>query len=462
MKSILFPSFLIQFDNWLKLNKPNLWVLNLHYIIYYCLISTAIQSAIAFAYPVDLRNMVTVEMVFGYLMIPVTVATIFWILSLIKYNVHETFVHQSIWKELGKFFGYILVLFIIITQAYVMPAVFNYKNGKTLSDTDLKIVSRALNYLNQNNFHEVSYDVAKDEYKIIFEDYPYYDEALKKECDTIQLHRINNSGLKNAYLSTLYVIKYTKKDLLKEINDFITIHNQWFPELPIRLKAEDLIQKIVNKEPSIYTSLVNQSPTEYGYYSYSEAQYLNNLYYDVVKSKRWSNDLFDEACLFFFWASLAIAYVIWLCSLLRWQDLVRLVIVLAASPILIGILGVTLFGLMDMDDDYVLVLIPIPFFLFLFQSIKSMFEHNFSGYKNVITCLIVIAFPISSFYFYGAIDELTDIVFDNNGLILGMDRYEFSSYCMSIAITAVPFLGILGIMAFSPILKRHYALPKAK
>lgn len=152
MKKILKPDFLEAIDRWLMLHKPSLWMTNLHYVLYYVLIATIVQTMIALVYPIDFRHTVDVEVLYGFVLVPVLLCGVLWIVKMVRYNIHHTYTKRSIYKEFGVFLLNAFVLTLIMSQTYVMPTILNWKIGHTITEQEDQIVDKGFFYLGRNSY----------------------------------------------------------------------------------------------------------------------------------------------------------------------------------------------------------------------------------------------------------------------------------------------------------------------
>lgn len=280
-----------------------------------------------------------------------------------------------------------------------------------------------------------------------------------------------------------YQSKISKEELIKVLDDLKGFHNGWYPEAKINLSSERIISDfIMQKRNDAYDSLTAYTydctwKPDYNHvmtrHYHNSVDYVHERIRPYERAKYWEKDIFelDEAIRATFWCIVALSFLLWIVSLVRWQQLLMTAITIALSPILIGLIGVTLFGLMKIDDDYIPVFILVIYLVFLWQAIKSHFRDRITSYQNVITVLVTMCFPaipllLTAWWWIKTWQEYKYYQAERiNGvaqvkLIYGYD-YDIFESALFLSGEALTFVFVfLAIAIFSPILKKHYALPK--
>ncbi len=293
------------------------------------------------------------------------------------------------------------------------------------------------------------------------------------KLDTLTIWDIDFDNDRNHSNQNLYYLsKVSENQLLNDLDAIKEFHNHWFPEAPINLSSKKLISNYVMKEidqaydsltaktyDSKWTLNIIQEPVRS---SFRYVDYVDDLISEFETAKNWRKEIFSEfAIRGTLWFIIALSFLLWIVSLVRWQQMLITAIVVALSPILIAIIGVTLFGLLDVDDAYIMPLITFTYFVFFVQAIYSLFQTKINSYKNVITILVTFFFPLTPIAIIAWIwDTYKWQYYHNSQLILGYDYETFNSLLLTTAeITTFVFV-FVAMVIFTPILKKHFALPK--
>jgi hypothetical protein len=141
---------------------------------------------------------------------------------------------------------------------------------------------------------------------------------------------------------------------------------------------------------------------------------------------------------------MVIAYLLAISSVMSWQQLLRLGIVLALLPIVLGIIGfsISVFG---GDDDFGYIFFFLLYLGLICLVFKNIGEKEFSPAINVILAIIALSFPLIPLYMHAWVREVT----------YGGVDFDYIRVLIFV-------FGIIGVLIFTPLLKKHYALPKSK
>lgn len=502
MKKILNPPFLQNIDRWLMLHKPSLWKTNLHYVIFYTLLSLVLQTTIAILYPVDIRSMVETESIYAYLIIPASICAILWVVKMVQYNIHHTYVKQSILEEFGVFSFNIIALLLITTQVYVMPTIFNWKNAHTITHEENLIIDKGLFFLADGMSYGNNYNARKYNY----ESRSYYYEPIREaiynsendtytlsynspnrlgkislQLDTVSFEDVIERPDENPYntTNTYYRSRIKRKELISHLDRFKDFHNHWYPEAKLTLTSEKIISDfIMKKKANTYDSLTTETYnyewiTQDGIEPYrsqvTNVLYINDLIDDIENAKGWEEDIFDlvfttRATL---WLITIIAFILWIITLVRWQQIFATIIVIALSPIIIGPISIFLFGVVQLDFEFWAPLLLLLIYGFFFiQAVMSNYKNSITIYKNIVTIIVTLLLPLVPIlvmawsweeYIRGTAyyDD-----FHEYRLIFGVEYHLFQDLFLIVGEALIFIFVFVAIAIFGKILKKQLALPR--
>ena len=439
MKNILNPHFIQKIDHYLLTRYPNFWISKIHYVLYYSLISTIISTIIGSIYPISIQNFPSVNTVYAYLFIPVTVVTILWVVKQLHYNLNHNHTKSGPLEELKRALISTLVLGIIFSQLYILPTVLNQREKTFLSAQTEKIIIEGLHYFN----------LRKDNYQIITnpktqKHHIYLSYNFNLGSDPIK--EKNHAEVDN-YSKKL--VK-TRAEIYKEINTFIEWYNKSYVGIDqINDTTEEIIERLFDIEKR-----EEYDRKKYDYYYTSEINgELRQMVREINKARYYTHFPYDEAV---YLLSFIFAILITFVSIFKqvfWKQFLIMIGVLALSPLVIGILAVTFFGLLDIKDDWGYFPPILVYVFFIFQILLFFRRKEFSGYLVVITMLIHVTLPFVPIYLFETIKD---------GLNIDLYDYWYYQSIDEIFLYLGYLLVFLAIPLFQPIYSRLYVLPKKK
>ncbi|MDI9364285.1 MAG: hypothetical protein QM541_04990 [Flavobacterium sp.] len=193
-KRPLAPSILNKLDNYLLLNKPEIWSARTHLVIYYGLLFMALLAGICFIIPDDARTSSNLYFWAMFMTVVCIIAIIGWLLFLLRFNVFKRFGNITAFGRLSTFLLYFISVGTIVAFAFVQPAVETIRANKAYSDAE---IINDINTINLNicklEFDSIptewDYDtvvvVAKPSERKLAIDYEDYEASDEATVDTL-------------------------------------------------------------------------------------------------------------------------------------------------------------------------------------------------------------------------------------------------------------------------------------
>lgn len=161
-KRPLAPSILNKLDNYLLLNKPEIWSARTHLVIYYGLLFMALLAGICFIIPDDARTSSNLYFWAMFMTVVCIVAIIGWLLFLLRFNVFKRFGNITAIGRLTTFLLYFVSVGTIVTFAFVQPAVETIRANKAYGDAEVI-----------NDINTINLNICKLEFDSIPTDWDY-------------------------------------------------------------------------------------------------------------------------------------------------------------------------------------------------------------------------------------------------------------------------------------------------
>jgi hypothetical protein len=136
-KRFLSLPVLNKLDNWLLLNKPETWSARTHLVIYYGGLFMLALAAICFVFPDDARSASGAANWALFTSIITLLATVLWVIYLLRFNVFKRFGNTSATNRLVTFVMYFIAAGIITLISFVEPAVETVKANMAYGDEEL-------------------------------------------------------------------------------------------------------------------------------------------------------------------------------------------------------------------------------------------------------------------------------------------------------------------------------------
>lgn len=165
-KRPLAPSILNKLDNYLLLNKPEIWSARTHLVIYYGLLFIALLAGICFIIPDDARSSSNIYYWAMFMAVVCLIAIIGWLIFLLRFNVFKRFGNITAFGRLATFLLYFTSVGTIVAFAFVQPAVETIRANKAYSDAEVI-----------NDINTINLNICKLEFDSIRKDW-YYDTVV--------------------------------------------------------------------------------------------------------------------------------------------------------------------------------------------------------------------------------------------------------------------------------------------
>lgn len=165
-KRPLAPSILNKLDNYLLLNKPEIWSARTHLVIYYGLLFMALLAGICFIIPDDARTSSNLYFWAMFMTVVCIIAIIGWLLFLLRFNVFKRFGNITAIGRLTTFLLYFVSVGTIVAFAFIQPAVECIRANKAYSDAEII-----------NDINTINLNICKVEFDSIGKDW-YYDTVV--------------------------------------------------------------------------------------------------------------------------------------------------------------------------------------------------------------------------------------------------------------------------------------------
>jgi hypothetical protein len=433
------PKFLKKLDSTLLRKYPNLWVTNIHYVVFYTLIFDSILYGLTrlkgFAITSETSDTITPV---SLMIVPAILIFVFWFIKQARYNVDKNYGRSNIGHDYQNFFVYVLSIFLIITTVFIIPEGLsdNMKSAIPLeqleSDTDK--LNKGYAYFHREVTFVDDEIVSRRSPVLILRDYYY----------------ISNSH-------TFKKVKVNREIALNEIKDFIATHNK-YTNHKIDLTASQVLEKAQN---DINVRLPQYD--EFGNYIQSVDSKLEKMHriYKHREGAMFANSDFLKV-LFGIVGFLALAT--WMFKNVHWKNFLAAAITILLSPLVAGVIAIILFSLLQFRDNgsgsifAVIILLNITSFLWFIIPVLNK-KYSYMGVINGI--LLQLWLPFSVLFYSLMVYETSRRRYDYYS-----DNYEefhnwWESYFMN-----TYWIGWALLLISIPVMKRFYkymwALPKSK
>ncbi len=423
------PSFLKKLDDYLLRNYPNLWVTNVHYVLFYTLILDAILFGFSWMFGFSLKDPVPeIELSFALMIVPAILVLVFWFIKQARYNVDKNFGKLSLLRDFQNYLVYFVVIFAIYTVASVIP---------------FTLVSKVKNSITTEELME---DV-----KTLNQGYVYFDGyGVFSEYGEITLHRMEYVYLYDyeyGYESNdMYGSEYgettiSRGQALHEIESFIKTYNKYtYNELDYR-PEEVLDDALSGYSVGIY----------FDDYRESVDYKLEQIYY--MKESPWAIMQFEEAYLKLIFAIVGVlALITWMFKNVHWKNFLSAMLTVILSPIPMVLVGLILFELLNVSQDVepVLGVIIAVNLAAILITIIPWVNQKYSYMGVICGMLLQLWTPFSVFIYSVMIIEV------NNYYWYNWEDFLENTYWIGWGVM------LLSIVIMKPYYKRMWALPKRK
>lgn len=142
MRSILFPKFLKQIDNQIRVNHYWLWITQFHYILYYFILSSLLNIGVTLMYFPKMESVVSsrdMNTVFAFFMVPIIIALIGMFIRLAFFNSDKQYGKRKRHHFIAVFGIYMVSFFLPFLWPVQSIYIINKKVSALVSPEELKV-----------------------------------------------------------------------------------------------------------------------------------------------------------------------------------------------------------------------------------------------------------------------------------------------------------------------------------
>lgn len=438
------PGFLKKIDTYLLKHHPNLWITNVHYVLFYTLILDVVLFALANMFGYSLTDDIPdVEVPLMLMILPAILVFVFWFIKQARYNVDKNFGRSNLLHDYQNFIVYFVVIFLFYSVAAIIPHSLIYKVQNAVSTEEL---NEDIDKLNTGYVYFTGYGIEENDNVIEIEsrsEYVYqYDRyySYPEEYEEYEKEIVS------------------KETALLEIEDFIKIYNKYTVEKIVFNPQEVLKKALKNESIDLYYS------GDY-YYSYNE-----NVDWKLQKMYRIHNGnygymLSDSDYLKVIFALVGmLALITWIFKNVHWKNFLAAGITVILSPFIMALVGLILFVVLDVSnsfDEEAILIVIILFNLVAFLWFIIPYAQQRYSYMSVINGVLLQGWAPFSVFVYSALL----IQINRHNYYYNDAYYDYWEYWESY-LENTYWLGwgvaILSIALMKPFYKRMWALPKGK
>ncbi|MEZ4772130.1 MAG: hypothetical protein R3D00_03035 [Bacteroidia bacterium] len=410
------PPFLRQLDHQLLTNRPGLWATKIHYILYFFTIGAGLLFLQGFTRNISLQDVPSPDINTMLLVIPATIAFLFWAYRVSLFQVERTFGIPGKGKIRDQFIYAAVILALGFTPV-IYGHLLNHKIKQQISEEQLISDINTLNigenlfitdpYIFENTgaqkgFSEEIINIGYNRYS----HYSYYPVSLLRETE------INN--ILNQTLS--------EPEMLRIISNFIEVFNKYTRE-KIDLSPEEILARYQQKKFDDFRQ--NRFETA----KYEVTTNLERLQRAWGGKFEISNHNFGHFYLFAL-VIIWMAFQVFLST--SWKIFAGSAITGIISIILISISFNTIRYLFNVYDDSLIgMIVIVAFTFFTYQAFRRKQTERMIAWKSVALSVItmttlIMPFIITSSFSHSMNDETAILLF-YTGSVMGIILWN-SSY----------------------------------
>ncbi|MFT6499960.1 MAG: hypothetical protein ACJASQ_000067 [Crocinitomicaceae bacterium] len=429
------PKFLKKLDAYLLRKHPNLWVTNIHYVVFYTLIFDSILYGLTRLKGFDITGPLSdPDTPISLMIVPAVLIFLFWFIKQARYNVDKNYGRSNIGHDYQNFFVYVVSIFLITSTIFVIPQGLsdNMKSAIPLEqlDSDTEKLNNGYAYFTKSVSFVNDEIVSRRSPIYIYKRDYYADRGMNK---TVPVNR---------------------EMALKEIKMFISTYNKYSDDklaiTPLQVFKTAQSHQAVNLN-------------NYGRYD-ARVNYKLERMYSIYRNRNAALLSNSDFLKFIFGIVGFLALATWIFKNVHWKNFLAAGITILLSPLAAGVIAVILYSLLQLNDTgpnaAFAVIILVNFFSFLWFIIPVL-NKKYSSMSVINGILLQLWLPFSVFFY-------SLMVYDTSrrGYDYYSDNYEefhnwWESYLMS-----TYWIGWALLLISIPVMKRFYkymwALPKSK
>jgi hypothetical protein len=319
-KRPLVPAFLQKIDNKLLRNKPGIWQIRAHLVLYFTLLFAAVLSLICFLVFFDARQYSTLSGWVTFTVLVALIGFVFWLIFLLRFNVFKRFGNWHPMGGIKSFALYFISIALIVSVCFIPSLIQTYRANQQFGDEE---IVKDINELNAT-ICKMEYDALPkkwlaSKYLVGLHDgepadntvapAPPSDTVITDVADTPKWDTLAKSIIDSGNLSYNYIrvadfeSKLKTEDSVVKVNDSVYVFYQC-PDYRFisSYQADEYTKSKVMKSAELYRTIISnykkpdKSALEKRIRELKEKWAVNSRYssyYDSYDGSYNSNDSYD-------------------------------------------------------------------------------------------------------------------------------------------------------------------------
>ena len=371
------PSFLQKIDKHLLLNYPITWISKIHYIFFYCIISSLSLIGIGYLLPVNFNNQISSGTPILFVVIPILTGFIFYCIKYFRYNINSAHVNVSIFTEMYQYLLFWFCTSLILVQVLLTPFILEVRKANIFNEDEKQFINACQYYSleNQEHYDNTIIKINNETHRFNFERTPSTLLTAESEIKKVYYYRDRDT-----------IFTHSKEQIIQNLEKYISFWNSNYSHKGKILETgEELYYNFIGKNKFIdHPKLKNTNE----YYSYSTNWSIQTL---ISKTNNAITTIYDSQTyiaflIIFSIVTLSIATLAWIFRHVKWRQFLAFFISAILLPIVIGILAGILLGIFDMDEDGFPAIVFCIYLIIVGKAIVGIKSNVFSSVSNV--CLI--------------------------------------------------------------------------
>lgn len=155
-KRPLVPAFLQKIDGRLLRNKPGVWQIRAHLVLYFTLLFAAALSLFCFLVFFDARQYSTLSGWVTFTVLVALIGFVFWLIYLLRFNVFKRFGNWYMFDGLKGFVLYFVSIALIVSVCFIPSLIQTYRANQQFSNEEIV-----------NDINELNVTACKLEYDLL-------------------------------------------------------------------------------------------------------------------------------------------------------------------------------------------------------------------------------------------------------------------------------------------------------
>lgn len=483
MFRVITPKFIKDFDAWLLLNYPVMWMSKIHYALWHGFTLWGFSALLGAIMPINLKETIQYELWYFLLTVLGIVILCFWVYHYVIFNKEKNYGTRSFSDEYKNFVLVFFSVAIFLMLPWPFEMIYNSRVAHMYGDEevldDINVLNERDPYLTNstNNYYSWYDSVSKAQYFNIRQLNPYaasyYTPYYMQDSAKFPVLLTANQ------LYHKYRPVTDKDELEKKINEFIAIADKY--NCPVNENASDLAQRYIDflKRDRIPANEL------YGYGSY---QYeLNYTMNNLCNAKFQQLFIFKRDYLWvMFYFIISVTSFLLLFKITYWQQYLITLVVLLLYPLVMFIFSQLLpyDTYMRRDGFFEISILLLVVFSIITLFITMREEKSYKPFYNIFNQLFYVSMIYSPLLFLVFLHDNTNI-FHNHDTIdyagymdkettssirfsqtLSSEYYRYWSNEFDRWIIIMKYAGIIGFLLALPLMKnlfvKQISLPAKK